>query len=174
MTKMANNIVKLKNSKKKEADIEAVAEKIAEEPADPEAEWSAGVDVGRKCRMVDEYVPMTFGAPAKVIGQMGSKLRLEVDGVFHSVVCEQNQVDWLPQITPSAPKLPLQLSKAAKTELCFKFPHIESLKMDERLSGDHILLGHWIISREIGDLAGADLVPPMVVVRYCAGKIEKG
>ena len=124
--------------------------------------------------MVDEHAPATFGAPVKVIGQMGSKLKLEVEGVFHSVVCEQVQVDWLPQIVPSAPKLPLQLTKIAKTELMFKFPEIEGLEMNTRLDGDHIQLGHWVACREIGNLEGADMLPPMVVVRYCAGKIEPG
>ena len=30
---------------------------------------------------MDEHIPMAFGAPAKVIGQMGSKLKLEVEGI---------------------------------------------------------------------------------------------
>ena len=174
MAKIAKKVVKLQKAKKMHSELDQVAAEIADSAKDDGEDWSTGVDLGRACRMVDEHVPSTFGAPAKVIGQMGSKLKLEVEGVFHSVVCEQAQVDWLPQIVPSAPKLPLLLTKIAKTELTFKFPEIEGLQMNERLSGDHVMLGHWIMCREIGYVEGADLLPPMVVVRYCAGKIEKG
>jgi hypothetical protein len=104
---------------------------------------------------------------------MGTKLKLQVEGIFQSVVCEVEQVDWLPQLVPSAPQLALHLTNQTKWELCYKFPEMESLKMNERLSGDHILLG-WLVTREVGVVAGADLLPPLIVVNYCQGKIEKG
>ena len=133
MAKIVKKVVKLQKAKKKDEELDKVAAEIAESAKDDGEDWSTGVDLGRECRMVDEHVPSTFGAPAKVIGQMGSKLKLQVEGVFHSVVCEQAQVDWLPQIVPSAPKLPLLLTKIAKMELTFKFPEIEGLQMNEIL-----------------------------------------
>ena len=176
MAKIAQKIVKLQKKHHKVKKLDDLAEKIVEDvkaaqEADP---WKDGPDVGRACRMVDEKVPSTFGAPAKVIGQMGTKLRLQVEGTWHSVVCEEIQVDWLPQLVPSGPKMALQLTNQAKFELCFRFPEMEGLQMNERLSGDHIQLGGWLVYREVGKVAGADLVPPLIVVNYCAGKIEKG
>ena len=174
MAKIAKKVLTVQKKKKEEKVIDEVVEQIAEEGKKDLDEWSHGADIGRDCRMIDEQVPSTFGAPAKVIGQMGSKLKLQVEGTFHSVVCEESSVDWLPQIVPSCPKLPLQLTKQAKVELCYRFPEIDALQMNGRLSGDHVMLGSWVISREIGSVPGADLLPPMVVVSFCAGLLEPG
>jgi len=124
--------------------------------------------------MLDEKNPGTYGALAKVKGQKGTQLKLEIEGVVHSVVCEESLVDWLPQLQPSNPKLPLQLTKQAKVELCYRFPEIEALQMKDRLTGDHVMLGSWVVSREVGQVDGADLLPPMVVVSYCSGLLEQG
>ena len=176
MKQIAKKVLLATASKAKSAVVEEVAGKIAAEAENEAAEeyWNEGVDIGRACRMVDETIPSTFGAPAKVLGQMGTKLKLEVEGTFHSVVCEVSSVDWLPQILLSPPKLPLQLTKQAKLELCHRFPDIDTLQMKDRLSGDHIMLGSWVVSRELGQVQGADLLPPMVVVSFCTGLLEKG
>ena len=81
------------------------------------SDWSQGELVGRDCRMVDEAVHATFGAPAKVRGQKGSQVRLEVDGHFHSVLCTVAQVDLLPELVPSAAKCKLILTKGENIEL---------------------------------------------------------
>ena len=174
MAKTAKKMWKVKKMKLLDKTLGGVAAKIVEEIKAVDDAWTQGVDVGRDCRMIDEGTPSTFGAPAKVVGQMGTKLKLQVEGVFHSVVCEVEKVDWLPQLVPSAPQLPLHLTNQTKWELSYKFPEMESLKMNERLSGDHILLGGWLVTREVGVVAGADLLPPLIVVNYCQGKIEKG
>ena len=82
MAKIAKKVVKLQKAKKMHSELDQVAAEIADSAKDDGEYWSTGVDLGRACRMVDEHVPSTFGAPAKVIGQMGSKLKLEVDGSF--------------------------------------------------------------------------------------------
>ena len=67
--------------------IAAAAEKIVDEAKAADGEdWSEGVDIGRKCRVVDEHIPAAIGAPAKVIGQMGSKLKLEVGGCMSTAL----------------------------------------------------------------------------------------
>ena len=176
MKKIAKKALKIKASKAQAVVVDEVSAKVAGEIAKEGADekWSEGVDIGRECRMIDEKIPSTFGAPAKVVGQMGTKLKLEVEGVFHSVVCEASSVDWLPQLVDSPPKLALTLTKQAKHELCLRFPDIDTLQMKDRLSGDHIMLGSWVVCREIGQVQGADLLPPMVVVSYCQGLLEKG
>ena len=137
-------------------------------------DWGEGELVGRDCRMVDEGVHATFGAPAKIRGQKGQQLQLEVEGQFHSVVCTVAQIDLLPQLQPSPAKLPLILTKAEKIELHYKFPHVDVLAAAGRLTGEHIMLGAWIINRDVGDVPGCSLIPPTVVHSYCAGLVEPG
>ena len=139
-----------------------------------DAGWDDGELVGRDCRMVDEGVHATFGAPAKIRGQKGQQVRLEVEGQFHSVVCTVSQIDLLPQLVPSAPKCPLLLTRAEKFELQYKFPHVDILAAAGRLTGEHIMLGAWIINRDVGDLQGCSFIPPTVVHSYCAGLVEPG
>ena len=176
MKLVAKKVLKVQAGKEHAAAVDEVSAKVSHEmeKESAAAEWSEGVDIGRACRMIDEKIPSTFGAPAKVVGQQGTKIKLEVEGVFHSVVCEESQVDWLPQLVASPPKLALKLTNLAKNELCHRFPDIDTLQMNDRLSGDHIMLGSWILSREIERVPGADLLPPMVVVSYCTGLLEKG
>ena len=92
-----------------------------------DAGWDEGDLAGRDCRMVDEGVHATFGAPAKIRGQKGQQVKLEVEGQFHSVVCTVAQIDLLPQLQPPAAKVPLILTKGEKIELHFKFPHVDVL-----------------------------------------------
>ena len=138
------------------------------------AGWGEGDLVGRDCRMIDEGVHATFGAPAKIRCQKGQQLKLEVEGQFHSVVCTVAQIDLLPQLQPSAPKCPLVLTNGEKIELHFKFPHVDVLAPAGRLTGEHIMLGAWIINRDVGDVPGCSLIPPTVVHSYCAGLVEPG
>ena len=139
-----------------------------------EEEWEAGDLVGRDCRMVDEAVHATFGAPAKIRGQKDQQVRLEVEGHFHSVLATIAQIELLPQLAPSAPNRPLVLTKAEKIELHYKFPHIDSLPAAGRLTGEHVMLGAWITNRDVGEVPGCSLIPPAVVHSYCAGLVEPG
>ena len=141
---------------------------------EPDAGWGEGELVGRDCRMVDEGVHATFGAPAKIRGQKGQQVKLEVEGQFHSVVCTVAQIDLLPQLVPSAPKCPLIMTKAEKIELQYKFPHVDILTAAARLTGEHIMLGAWIINRDVGELPGCSFIPPTVVHSYCAALSEPG
>ena len=88
MAKTAKKMWKVKKMKLLEKTLGGVAAKIVEDIKAVDDAWTQGVDVGRDCRMIDEGTPSTFGAPAKVVGQMGTKLKLQVEGLFHSVVCE--------------------------------------------------------------------------------------
>jgi len=141
---------------------------------DEVSDWSQGELIGRDCRMIDEAVHATFGAPAKVRGQKGDKVRLEVEGQFHSVVCTVAQIDMLPQVVPSAAKCPLLLTRAEKMEIHYKFPLVDPLAAAGRLTGEHIMMGAWIINRDVGDIPGCSLIPPMIVHSYCAGLVEPG
>jgi hypothetical protein len=89
-------------------------------------------------------------------------------------VCRVAQIDLLPQLQPSVAKAPLILTKGEKIELHFKFPHVDVLAAAGRLTGEHIMLGAWIINRDVGDLAGCSLIPPTVVHSYCAGLVGPG
>ena len=92
MAKIAKKVFRVKTANKV---LEEVAEQILEEVAagnTGDEEWSKGADIGRECRMMDEKNPGTFGAPAKVKGHKGSQLKLEIEGVFHSVVCDESLV----------------------------------------------------------------------------------
>ncbi|MCP4242730.1 MAG: hypothetical protein GY772_19410, partial [bacterium] len=153
----------------------AAAGAVEEALAGPAPEvWSQGELIGRACRMVDEAVPQTFGAPGKITGQRGDTVKLEVEGQFHAVVCKASQIDLLPQLTPSGPKLPLHLTKAVKTELLREFPELEDLLAGGRLTGDHMNLGAWIIERDLGDVQGSSFMAPMVVYSYCFALAEPG
>ena len=101
--------------------MDEVVAAVAADPHDAavDEEWEKGEMVGKDCRMTDEKVKAAFAAPAKIIGHLGDKVRLQVEGIFHSVVCEVPHIDLLPQLVGSLSKLPLQLSNAAKTELIF-------------------------------------------------------
>ena len=140
-----------KKKKQQEEALEVAAEAVV---AGPEAgteddEWGKGELVGRACRMVDEQVPATCGAPAKILGQKGEQLCLEVQGLFHSVLCKVEQADLLPQLKPSWPEKALQLNKAEKVELIFKFPMLDPLGDTGLVNGDHIMLGAWTVTRDV-------------------------
>ena len=175
MGKLAKKQVKKLKAKHDEA-FDKAADAVAADPvgASVDEEWQKGELVGRDCRMIDEKVHATFGAPAKVIGHLGDQVRLEVEGIFHSVVCKVQQIDLLPQLVGSMPKLPLQLSNQIKTELVFKFPHLDTLEMKDRLSGDHVMLGAWVVDRETGFPQGVVMIQPSVIVAWTAGILEPG
>ena len=82
--KMAKKQVK-KLKDKAEKVMDEVVAAVAADPHDAavEEEWAKGEMVGKDCRMIDEKVKATFAAPAKIIGHLGDKVRLQVEGIFH-------------------------------------------------------------------------------------------
>ena len=139
---------------------------------DPPAEemkaaWRGGELVGKRCKIICEKVPAAFGKPAVVDQQDGTTLLLKVEDIFHSVQVEEMQIELLPALRAKLPPLRLQINGHEKNELRVRWPMLDSLSMNERLTGDHIMVGDWVNDRDmLWDRKGAVLVPPHVIVSF--------
>jgi hypothetical protein len=83
-----------------------------------------------------------------------------------------SQIEFLPQLVPTAPQKKLNLPLYEIIELKNKFPDIDELPPMGRLTGDHLMLGWWVIRRDIGDSVGFYLLPPMVAVAFTEAAVD--
>jgi len=140
----------------------------------------AGPLVGMKVRVVDEAIMQIFGAPANVKRHRGEELLLEVAEDFRTWKVQEDQVEVVALVGPASQKKPLTLNAGDKCLLLAKFPDIcnvdgEGLKMDERLSGDHLLLQDWMSCRDLSyDTQGSKFVMPTILYQFVKCQLEPG
>ena len=147
---------------KKKADAPAKGES-AEKKA--KTAWVGGPLVGRSAKIFCEMCPAAFNKNAMITEQNGEILLLEVEGIFHSVQVEESQIQLQPPVNPPVDPPRLQLNNPEKLELHRRWPLLDSLQMNERLSGEHIMLGDWILARDLwGEIVGTTLIAPHVIV----------
>ena len=131
--------------------------------------------VGKLVKVICEPVPQAFGVPAQVKEQVGDTLLLDVDGIFHTVQVKESQVEIQPPLRLVMAAPGLQINKQEKIELHVKFPMLDTLVMAERCTGEHIMLGNWVLDRDVfWDMGGAWLAPPHVVQMLYAACTEEG
>ena len=140
--------------------------KKVRQAGEPWEGWEVGSYVGRKVRTFVERHISFFGVLAKVVGQQGEYLQLDVEGKFHSVQVHCKEVEDQSSDLPPLKVMPLQLRKEEMLELKLTYPDMETLELHERMAGVHVQLGHWITCRDLGVSiygGGCELVPPWCV-----------
>ena len=130
-------------------------------------------------RGVDEEILQIFGAESQVTKHRGEHLFLQIEDDFRTWKVREDQVDVLAWVRPAAPKKNLTLNAGDRALLQAKFPYLagdkEGLKMEERLSGDHLMLQEWMTNRDLSyDIAGSKFVMPTIVCQFVRCKLEPG
>jgi hypothetical protein len=164
MAKIAKESPPLADAPKSTADApKSTAAPLADAPA--EDGWSmSDVLVGRSAYFVSEKIAPLFGKSVKIIAIQGHRAKISPDHLPHTVEVDIADLDMLPRLleNPQIRKGPL--SKADLEEAKLRFgDEVTKLAMGDCLTDRHMMIGHWIIQRDLPGAKGHYLVSPQIV-----------
>ena len=93
-----------------------------------------------------------WGLEFEVLAVEAGILELQQLQTLQKIRARPDEVEVVSQVM-QAPKPPrLYLTQEEMVQLRFIWPEVEQLEADDRLTGDHVLLGDWLIRRDLGAL----------------------
>ena len=145
------------------ASAKAAASSLGESPGGPL--------VGKKVRVVAEEIAQIFGADAIVKQQFPEYLLVQDPNDPRCFKVRPDDIDVLDLVVPTSTKKQLALNMGERAVLLWQFPDIcdvagEGLQMNQMLSGDHLLLQHWVSSRDLIDATGSKFALPAIVDQF--------
>ena len=130
-------------------------------------EWPGGDMVGLQVRVVCESLSETYQCVGTVVKQNVDLLEVQIPGSWSNIVAPAHKVELHPPLVEFTRPKSAHLVAHELDELCARFPDLDELKKegaDSRLTGEHVLLGSWLLERDLDwNSDGCELVAPHVV-----------
>ena len=156
--------------------------KETEEPVGGEAaaaseEWPGGELVGLEVRIVCESLSETYQSVGTAVKQNVDLLEVQIPGSWSNIVARAHQVELHPPLVEFTRPKSAHLVAHELDELCARFPDLDELKKEgaeSRLTGEHVLLGSWLLGRDLNwNSDGCEFVVPHVVACFADGQSDK-
>ena len=147
-------------------------------PADATALSMAGWDtadalVGRSANFVSEKISTLFLRTVKILGIQGKRAKVSPDHLPHDVEVDVDDLDLLPQMVANPPAKRGILSKIELEEAHLRFKdELPEMTIADKLTDRHIMLGHWVIQRDLPGAKGHYLVPPQIVWTFHKAAVD--
>ena len=142
------------------------------------AGWSEGELVGLKVRCVSESLTEVYQRVGTVLGQKDDQIEVQVEGVWSKIIVFVHQVELRPPLAEATRWKTGNLAIRELQELCARFPELDDLQKEgpeSRLTGEHLLVGSWLLDRDLQWIAAGayQLVAPHVVACFADGESDK-
>ena len=95
---------------------------------------------------------------------------------WSNVVAGVHQVEVRTPLVEFTKPKPTQLAGYELDELCARFPDLDELKKEgpeSRLTGEHVLIGSWILERDLNYSGDFELVAPAIVACHAGSVADK-
>ena len=91
-----------------------------------------------------------WGFVFKVVEELPDALRLQSEETLQIIRCRADEVELVDMLEVPPPPPRLYLVEVEQMQLATAWPMCEGLKMKEKLTGDHIMMGDWLMRRDLG------------------------
>ena len=136
--------------------------------------WDTGdLLAGRSCNFVSEKIASLYQKSAKIVAIKGKRAKIRPDHLPHEVEVDIADLDLLPRLmeNPQIKKGPMSKADLDEAKLRFQ-DDFKMLAIGDCLSDRHIMIGHWVIQRDLPCAKGHYLVPPQIVWTFNQSSVE--
>ena len=143
---------------------------------EPCEEWPGGDFLGHEVRCVCESLVESYQRVGRVLRQKDDLVQIELYESWSDVVTEVSKIERHPPLyTFTEPKRTM-LPAHELDDLCLRFPELDELAItgpNSRLTGEHVLIGSWMLERDLNYPGDFEMVAPAIVACHAGSVADK-